>query len=258
MVKIMKHKTIICAIIIAIGVIGVTGLIILGSVGGRNSTPPEPTSTSEIDVNVQNPPVTDDPTVPPVTDVPTDPTVPPATDKPLDPEDPVGNGDIAPDEIPDEGNKVQVVDGTAEDGEKKTPDTPTPVNNDTVMSGQKKADETKPAEVENEIINDRELEKKEEAEKKQEQEAEKDDKPATVVSTVSTTGGEEDKPISYLGDTEEKSEDANSNGNGPVFVNPAQGGANPFEGGGDSEIDDHSSDEFIDDDGDRPGEGIHF
>ncbi len=254
----MKHKTIICAIIIAIGVIGVTGLIILGSVGGRNSTPPEPTSTSEIDVNVQNPPVTDDPTVPPVTDVPTDPTVPPATDKPFDPEDPVGNGDIAPDEIPDEGNKVQVIDGNAESGEKKAPDTPAPVSNDNVTSGQKKPDETKPAEVENEIINDRELEKKEEAEKEKAEEDEKTDKPVTVISTDTEIGDEEDKPVSFIDDTEQKSEDANTNGNGPVFVDPAQGGANPFEDGGDSEIDDHSSDEFIGEDGDRPGEGIHF
>jgi hypothetical protein len=123
---------------------------------------------------------------------------------------------------------------------------------------QKKQDETKPAEVENEIINDRELEKKEEAEKKKEQKAEKDDKPATVVSSDSTIGDEEDKPASVLDDTEEKSEDSNSNDNAPVFVNPAQGGENPFEGGNDSEIDDHNSDEFIGDDGDRPGEGIHF
>ena len=251
----MKHKTLIYAIIIAIGVIGVTGLVILGSVGGRNSTPPEPASTPETDVNVQNPPVIDDPTVPPVTDIPAD---PPETEPPFDPEDPVGNGDIAQDEIPDEGNKVQVVDGNAENGEKKSPDTPAPVSGDTVTSGQKKPDETKPAEVENEIVNDRELEKKEEAEKKQAEEDEKDDRPVTVISTETTKGDEEDKPISYLGDTEEKSEDANTNGNAPVFVDPAQGGENPFEGGGDSEIDDHSSDEFIGDDSDRPGEGIHF
>ena len=255
MVKIMKHKTLICAIIIAIGVIGVAGLVILGSVGGRNNVPPEPTSTSESDVNVQKPPVTDDPTVPLETDVPAD---PPETEPPFDPEDPVGNGDIAPDEIPDEGNKVQVIDGNAESGEKKAPDTPAPVSNDNVTSGQKKPDETKPAEVENEIINDRELEKKEEAEKEKAEEDEKTDKPVTVISTDTEIGDEEDKPASFIDDTEEKSEDANSNGNGPVFVNPAQGGANPFEGGSDSEIDDHSSDEFIDDDGDRPGEGIHF
>ncbi len=255
MVKIMKHKTLIYAIIIAIGVIGVTGLVILGSVGGRNSTPPEPASTPETDVNVQTPPVIDDPTAPPVTDVPAD---PPETEPPFDPEDPVGNGDVAQDEVPDEGNKVQVIDGSAEDVEKKAPDSPAPVGNDTVTSGQKKPDETKPAEVENEIINDRELEKKEEVEKEKTEEDEKTDKPVTVISTDTEIGDEEDKPVSFIDDTEQKSEDANTNGNGPVFVDPAQGGANPFEDGGDSEIDDHSSDEFIGEDGDRPGEGIHF
>jgi hypothetical protein len=52
--------------------------------------------------------------------------------------------------------------------------------------------------------------------------------------------------------------DAADKGNGPAFVDPAQGGSNPFEGGGESEIDDRGSDEFVDDGGDRPGEGIHF
>ena len=68
MVKNMKHKTLICAIIIAIGIIGIVGFIILGSSGGKANTPAEPVSTSEPEVNVQTPPVTNDPTVdPPVT-----------------------------------------------------------------------------------------------------------------------------------------------------------------------------------------------
>jgi hypothetical protein len=252
----MKNKKLICAIIIAIGVIGVTGFIILGSLGGRNNTTPEPTSTAGTEVNIQNPPVTDEPTIPPATDIPADPTEP-AT--PFDPDDPVGNGDIAPDEIPDENNDVKVINsGEAETGRIDDSETPDVTPEIKTEQSQKKQDETKPAEVENEIINDRELEKKEEAEKKKEQKAEKDDKPATVVSSDSTIGDEEDKPASVLDDTEEKSEDSNSNDNAPVFVNPAQGGENPFEGGNDSEIDDHNSDEFIGDDGDRPGEGIHF
>ena len=254
----MKNKKLIYAIIIAIGVIGVTGFIILGSLRGRNNTHPEPASTTGTEVNVQNPPVTDEPTVPPVTDAPTDPTDPPTTDEPFDPKDPVGNGDIAPDEIPEEGSKVKVVDGTAEDNQKKIPDDYQPVTDEKIESGQKQPDETKPAEVENQIINDNELEKREDAEKKQEQEAEKDDKPATVVSTVSTTGDDEDKPVSVIDEKDEGQENAQDNGNAPVYVSPVQGGANPFEGGDDSEIDDHSSDEFIGDDGDRPGEGIHF
>ena len=46
--------------------------------------------------------------------------------------------------------------------------------------------------------------------------------------------------------------------NEPVFINPAHGGANPFENPGDTEIDEHDSGEYVDDGGDRPGEGIHF
>ena len=254
----MKNKALICAIIIAIGVIGVVGFIILGTAGGKTNTPAEPASTAGGEVNVQTPPVTDEPTVPPVTDEPVNPTTPPETEPVFDPGDPVGNGDIAPDEIPDEGNKVKVVDGTVETDQKQPSEPDSVVNKDQVTSGQKKADEEKPDGVENEIINDSELEKKEEAEKKKNNEAEKDDKPATVVSEEKQTGSEEDKPISFIDDTEEKSEDASSNGNAPAFVDPAQGGENPFEGGGDFEIDDHDSDEFIDDGGDRPGEGIHF
>ena len=59
---------------------------------------------------------------------------------------------------------------------------------------------------------------------------------------------EEDTPRSY-------DEPA---GNAPVYVNPAKGGPNPFEGGGDSKIENHDSSEFIREGDDRPGEGIHF
>ena len=59
--------------------------------------------------------------------------------------------------------------------------------------------------------------------------------------------------------TEKEMEDsAEQNSNGPVFVNPAQGGANPFENAPPTEIDDHPVDEFIGEGDDRPGEGIHF
>ena len=44
----------------------------------------------------------------------------------------------------------------------------------------------------------------------------------------------------------------------PVFIDPCQGGLNPFDDDTPTEIDDHSSDEFIGEDDDRPGEGIHF
>ena len=46
--------------------------------------------------------------------------------------------------------------------------------------------------------------------------------------------------------------------NGPVFVNPAHGGPNPFENAPPTEIEDHPIDEFIEEGDDRPGEGIHF
>lgn len=45
--------------------------------------------------------------------------------------------------------------------------------------------------------------------------------------------------------------------NAPIFIDPCQGGPNPFDDDKPTEIDDHNSDEFIGD-GDRPGEGIHF
>ncbi len=251
----MKNKKFIYALIITIGIIGVAGFIILGSVGGRNKTSSEPTAVPKSEVTVQNPPATDNPEVtpsetdePPVTEEPT----------PFDPEDPVGNGDIAPDEVPSEDNDVKVNAGETETGRIDDSEAPNVTPEIKTEHGEKKQDETKSAEVENEIINDNELERKDEAEKKKEQEAEKDDKPATVVGSESTIGNEEDKPVSVIEDTEEKDEDTNTDENAPVYVNPAQGGTNPFEDGGDSEIDDHNSDEFIGDDGDRPGEGIHF
>ncbi len=59
--------------------------------------------------------------------------------------------------------------------------------------------------------------------------------------------------------TEKETEDsAEPNSNAPVFINPAQGDANPFENAPPTEIDDHPADEFIGEGGDRPGEGIHF
>ncbi len=57
---------------------------------------------------------------------------------------------------------------------------------------------------------------------------------------------------------EEKAEDTDSGSNAPVFIDPAQGGVNPFENAPPTDIDDHSSDEFIGESDDRPGEGINF
>jgi len=63
--------------------------------------------------------------------------------------------------------------------------------------------------------------------------------------------------------TEEKTEDAAPtdiapSGNAPVFVDPAQGGPNPFVNAPPTKIEDHPVDEFIEEGDDRPGEGIHF
>ena len=182
------------------------------------------------------------------------------TETQFNPDDPVGNGDIAPDEIPDDDSKVKVVTGSAEVDNKQIPAVPVVTPDDKVETSEKDKDEVKTGDVadDHEIINDSVLEKKDDEQKKKDEEDNKNDKPATVVSEEKTTGSEEDKPVSFVNDTEKKSEDANTNGNAPAFVDPAQGGPNPFEGGGDSEIDDHNSDEFVDEGGDKPGEGIHF
>ena len=247
----MKNKKLICAIIIAVGIIGVVGFIILGSAGKKGKTPDAPTQTPDAGVNVQNPTPTEhhgNTQLPTATAEPT----------PFDPEDPVGNGDIAPDEIPDENNDVFVNAGESEAGEKDTPFAPTVTPKSNTEQGQKKQDETMPAEVENEIINDNELEQREESKKKQAEEDEIKDKPTTIVNTDTTIGEGEDKPVSVIDENDEYEDGVQENGNGPTFVDPAQGGSNPFENGGESEIDDRSSDEFIGEDGDRPGEGIHF
>ena len=56
----------------------------------------------------------------------------------------------------------------------------------------------------------------------------------------------------------EKETEPPANGNAPVFIDPCQGGPNPFDDGTPTVIDEHSSDEFIGEGNDRPGEGIHF
>ena len=63
--------------------------------------------------------------------------------------------------------------------------------------------------------------------------------------------------------TEKKTDDAAptdtaTSGNGPLFIDPCQGGPNPFENAPPTEIDDHPVDEFIEEGDDRHGEGIHF
>ena len=71
----------------------------------------------------------------------------------------------------------------------------------------------------------------------------------------STPVAEETTPLPTEKETEDSAE---QNSNSPVFVDPAQGGANPFKNAPPTEIDDHPVDEFIGEGDDRPGEGIHF
>lgn len=58
----------------------------------------------------------------------------------------------------------------------------------------------------------------------------------------STPVAEETNPLPTEKETEDSAE---QNSNSPVFIDPAQGGANPFENAPPTEIDDHPVDEFI-------------
>ena len=86
----------------------------------------------------------------------------------------------------------------------------------------------------------------------------------TTVTTEPLVTTEQSKPIPPTEEPnskpteKEQVDDPPANGNAPVFVDPCQGGANPFDDNTPTQIDDHSSDEFIGEDDDRPGEGIHF
>ena len=79
----------------------------------------------------------------------------------------------------------------------------------------------------------------------------RDEQPEAIPTTPVT---DETVPLT----PEKKADDTAPNNNARVFINPAQGGPNPFENAPPTEIDDHPVDEFIGEDGDRPGEGIHF
>ena len=66
-----------------------------------------------------------------------------------------------------------------------------------------------------------------------------------------------DSPDDTASPADETDAEHQDDTNAPVFIDPCQGGPNPFDDGTLTEIDDHNSDEFVGD-GDRPGEGIHF
>ena len=65
------------------------------------------------------------------------------------------------------------------------------------------------------------------------------------------------KPTIETSHADEPDAEQQGDANAPVFIDPCQGGPNPFDDDTPSVIDDHNSDEFVGD-GDRPGEGIHF
>ena len=103
-------------------------------------------------------------------------------------------------------------------------------------------------------------ESKQKPKKKNRKEKKADQPPEKPVPALVS---DETEPPVQIEQQESKEEDApHSNndptGNAPVYINPAKGGPNPFEGGGDSKIENHDSSEFIKEGDDRPGEGIHF
>ena len=254
----MKHKGLIYTLVIVIGVIGIAAILIVTSLGKRGNTPIDVSQTSEESAPHTSVPEVSESNPGTESSEPEIDVIPVASEPPFDPNDPIGNGDIAPDEIPDEDNKVTVVDGTVEDTKKEPSKSDTTVTDVKVKSDKKDSKKEKPDEVGYEVLNDNETEKKEEAKKQKAEKEKQEDKPATVVSVEKSKGTDDDKPVSLIDETENKSEDANKNGNAPVYVNPAKGGPNPFEGGGDTKIEDHDSSEFIGEGDDKPGEGIHF
>lgn len=246
----MKKTTIIIAAIVAALVLAV--VLVINFPNGKPADQPEgtsaPTESSEPTIII---PPTDNPDE---TDAPDDPTDPSGdvTEHEFDPNDPIGNGDIAPDEINDDPS-VKVVDSTVETEKKDVVvDDPTPAD-DTVKPSVKEQDVVQTGEVAEEIINDTIIEEKEKAEKerKEEEQKEQEKHPAVVVEEKTTTETPEEKPPVIV---EEK--DITPSGNEPTYVDPTKG-EHPFEiedNGTPTEynVDDHLVD------GERPGEGIHF
>ena len=215
-------------------------------------TPPESTGD---DTTVDIPPASDDPVIDipgdetdagDETDTPDDPDETEPTE--FDPTDPIGNGDIAPDEINDDP-AVKTVDSKTEDGD-KTPAVVTPPAEDKV-----KPIEKAPTEVpsDNEAINDNVIAEKEKVKETEEKKIKEDEEkhPTVVVEEKTATEQSEEKAPVIV---EEK--DDTPTGNGPTYVDPTKGD-HPFvppvaQGGGGNTADDLIGD------GDRPGEGIHF
>lgn len=81
--------------------------------------------------------------------------------------------------------------------------------------------------------------------------------PATVPANIPDQAIIQNESADDTASLADETDAEHQGGNAPVFIDPCQGGPNPFDDGTPTEIDDHNSDEFVDD-GDRPGEGIHF
>ena len=157
----MKNKTLIATIIIALIALAVILAIALPK--DKPTDPVTPPESKGDDTTVDIPPVSDDPVIDipgdetdagDETDTPDDPDETEPTE--FDPTDPIGNGDIAPDEINDD-SAVKTVDSKTEDGD-KTPTVVTPPAEDKV-----KPIEKAPTEVpsDNEAINDNVIAEKE-------------------------------------------------------------------------------------------------
>ena len=249
----MKNKTLIATIIIALIALAVILAIALPK--DKPTDPVTPPESTGDDTTVDIPPVSDDPVIDipgdetdagDETDTPDDPDETEPTE--FDPTDPIGNGDIAPDEINDD-SAVKTVDSKTEDGD-KTPTVVTPPAEDKV-----KPIEKAPTEVpsDNEAINDNVIAEKEKVKETEEKKIKEDEEkhPTVVVEEKTTTEQPEEKAPIIV---DEK--DDTPTGNGPTYVDPTKGD-HPFVppvdlgGGGDN------ADDLIGD-GDRPGEGIHF
>ena len=271
-------------VFIIISILAVSALLIGAAVSASMQKKNNPSETPGTPPEVSVIPVTDEPDKTPDIHVPTviDPATPDTvepTETPFDPNDPYGNGDIADDELPDDPGVVVVTveiedvkpadptvpnmptDPTAAPDPEPEIDprpTPTPIPDppeDQVTQEVKKPDVKPDPGIMPDVINDEITEKKEEAE--EESRKEEDNKPEMVVEETKIPVEEEDKDVKANDESDDAKPEENG-GNGPVFVNPAKGGAIPFENYEDAEIEEHDSEEYVDDGGDKPGEGIHF
>ena len=160
--------------------------------------------------------------------------------------DPIKNGDVSPDEIPQDtdvfviGHSVSEIENEEEIEE--------PIPDDYVIVGEREDDSFAADVIGGGGYNDDAVI------------AERIDQIREVRDgvfqnpTVETEVGSDVSGAEYLPSSLTESDDVPSDA--PAFVDPAGGGTNPFAGGS-SDIDDHNADEFVGE-GDRPGEGIHF